>query len=339
MTENKNRAFKNLIGHSVPFQILRKMIFNNKLPQVTLLEGQRGIGKSILARKIAAVPFCDILTGCGQCDGCHKIENGSHLECLFLGVEDEKNLKNESIKAIQEFVDLKPSDQDYSINLKKIRASHSLQNLKIVIIEDFERLTISAMNRLLKTFEEPPSYLKFIITTPQIDKILPTILSRSVRLKVLPLSAEENREILKVFKNSSLLDLKYDLIWSLTEDYQLPVGYSIYLVSKFGNGIKEVLDGINEWFLGKDLSKALESAKIMAREQKIPLDIFMDLFEIKLNRFYKWKVTGTIDKNPNKMENLKKIYMRRENISIIKRMGIEKSIPINFQLAVESMIS
>ena len=134
-----------------------------------LLTGPAGCGKRTLARAAAKIFMC-AGGGCGRCDDCRKAEAGIHPDIITV------RGKNEKTGAF-------PIDQIRDLR----RDVHILPNegrRKIYILENVEKMTPEAQDAFLKVLEEPPAYTVFLMTAAQEDKLLSTILSRVVRVRV-----------------------------------------------------------------------------------------------------------------------------------------------------------
>ncbi len=158
------KNFGELIGQESVSQTLRYSLQNNKLGNAYLFSGLRGSGKTSSARIFAKTLLCDkmpIADPCDICDNCQMYNRGNHIDIIEMdgasnrGIDDIRELINQA--------QYKPSFGKY----------------KIFIIDEVHMLTKEAFNALLKTLEEPPSHIKFILATTDPLKLPPTILSRT----------------------------------------------------------------------------------------------------------------------------------------------------------------
>jgi DNA polymerase III subunit delta' len=142
-----------------------------RLPSVFLFEGMKGIGKMHFAQAFAAFLLCQSKhtnTQCGACGACHFIKSGTHPD--FIQVVGEGSGQMITI------------DQIRVLNEEVFKTTY-LEGVRVVIIESAHRLNLSAANALLKTLEESPLFVIFILLTDQSYQILPTIRSRCERIK------------------------------------------------------------------------------------------------------------------------------------------------------------
>lgn len=136
-----------------------------------LIAGPRGVGKATFARFLAASLFCEKAQApCGECDACHRVLSGNEPDVLEIASPDGKAI---SIERIREAI--------------AAIAQHAFGNgLRIVIIEPAEKLTPAAQNCLLKSLEEPPGNVLFLLLTHEPSALLGTIASRCAMVKLAP---------------------------------------------------------------------------------------------------------------------------------------------------------
>ena len=174
------QEFKDLIGQEVMAQTITNAIKLGKTPNAYLLTGIRGVGKTTTARLIAKALNCqknnDPKATCSSekfCPICQEIINSNHIDILEMdaasktGIDDVREL----------------------IENSKYRPTSA--NFKIFIIDEVHMLSKQAFNGLLKTLEEPPPSLKFILATTEVRKIPVTILSRCQRFDLKRVSVEQ----------------------------------------------------------------------------------------------------------------------------------------------------
>ena len=164
------KIFKDLIGQEVIAETILNSIKIEKTPNAYLLTGIRGVGKTTTARLIAKALNCsknkneNIL--CGEkdsCSHCKEIENSNHIDVLEMDAASKTGM--DDIRELIESSKYNPTSAKY----------------KVFIIDEVHMLSKQAFNGLLKTLEEPPSKLKFILATTEARKIPVTILSRCQR--------------------------------------------------------------------------------------------------------------------------------------------------------------
>ena len=157
--------FSEVVGQEHIVKTLKNSIKNNKIAHAYLFAGPRGTGKTTIAKIFAKAINCSgyINEPCDECESCISIAKGTNPDVLELdaasnnGVDEIRNIINE--------VTYPPTVSKY----------------KVYIIDEVHMLTVQAFNALLKTLEEPPEHVVFILATTDPQKIIPTVLSRCQR--------------------------------------------------------------------------------------------------------------------------------------------------------------
>ena len=179
------RIFKDLIGQEIIAQTISNAIKINKTPNAYLLTGIRGVGKTTTARLIAKALNCtkNFETGemCGEKETCHcrEIENSNHIDVLEMDAASKTGI--DDVRELIENAKYNPTSAKF----------------KIFIIDEVHMLSKQAFNGLLKTLEEPPEKLKFILATTEARKIPVTILSRCQRFDLRRVNLEQIFQHLK----------------------------------------------------------------------------------------------------------------------------------------------
>lgn len=170
-------TFQEIWGNQRLLQHLRIAVKNEKTSHAYLFVGGAGAGKRMIANTFAKYLLCSGRQeeACGICDSCRVFDSGNHPDVIHV-TSEKKTLGVDEIRGqVLETVDIKPY--------------HYAK--KIYIIHQAHTMTVQAQNALLKTLEDPPSYAVFLLLAENEDAFLPTILSRTVTLKISPLSEEE----------------------------------------------------------------------------------------------------------------------------------------------------
>ena len=158
--------FDQLMGQSHISQTLSNALKNNRLPHALLFTGPRGTGKTSSARILAKSLRCEnavAFTPCGTCSSCQDIASGRATDVIE--IDGASNNGVDAIRELREGVAFMPSSGKH----------------KVYIIDEVHMLSTSAFNALLKTLEEPPEHVIFILATTEVHKIPQTILSRCQR--------------------------------------------------------------------------------------------------------------------------------------------------------------
>jgi len=169
---------------------LKKILAQKEVPHALLFAGPKGAGKTSAARILAKIVNCPHKKGlepCNQCHICREITKGISLDVLEIDAASNRGI--DDIRQLKQRVGLAPVKGKY----------------KVYIIDEAHMLTKEAFNALLKTLEEPPSHVIFILCTTNPEKIIPTVLSRLIRIDFHRGSASEVRRCLeKVVKGEKL---------------------------------------------------------------------------------------------------------------------------------------
>lgn len=170
-------------GHEQIKNDLRQLLAEKRLPHALLFTGIEGIGKNLTAKVLAKVLLCSgEEKPCNICPSCRAFDAKNHPDFYYLEPEGKaNNIKIEQIRQMQSQIALSPY----------------LADKRVVIINDAETMNEAAENSLLKTLEEPTGDIVFILVTANKDLLLPTILSRCMKLYFAPLSEDEIKIILK----------------------------------------------------------------------------------------------------------------------------------------------
>ena len=174
-------TFDEVAGQQHIVKTLKNALKTNKIAHAYLFAGPRGTGKTTMAKLLAKALNCDEGIGCqcNECKNCRAIIDGSHPDVLEIDAA--------SNRGINEIKDL----------IEKVKYSCILGRYKVYIIDEVHMMTTEAFNALLKTLEEPPEHVIFILATTEPHKILPTILSRCQRYDFTKVSDEDIKERLK----------------------------------------------------------------------------------------------------------------------------------------------
>ncbi len=159
-------VFDEILGQEHIVRILKNQIASDSTSHAYLFCGTRGTGKTTTARLLAKGLNClsDGERPCGQCSACQAIRDGSFLDVIEIDAASNRGI--DDIRSLRESVNYPPS----------------MGRRKVYIIDEVHMLTPESFNALLKTLEEPPEYVTFILATTEVQKLPATILSRCIRL-------------------------------------------------------------------------------------------------------------------------------------------------------------
>ena len=183
------KTFSDLIGQDIMAETIINSIKMDKVPNAYLFSGIRGVGKTTAARIVAKALNCDNgvenLCQNEMCEHCNAISNSNHLDVLEIDAASKTGI--DDVRDLIEFSKYGPSTAKF----------------KIFIIDEVHMLSKQAFNGLLKTLEEPPSYLKFIFATTEMRKIPITVVSRCQRFDLTRIKSDL---LLDFLKKVSLLE-------------------------------------------------------------------------------------------------------------------------------------
>ena len=215
------QEFKDLIGQEVMAQTITNAIKLGKTPNAYLLTGIRGVGKTTTARLIAKALNCeknnDHNINCSDekfCPTCQEIINSNHIDILEMDAASKTGIDD-----VRELIE----NSKYSPTSAKF---------KIFIIDEVHMLSKQAFNGLLKTLEEPPPSLKFILATTEVRKIPVTILSRCQRFDLKRVSVEQLCEHLKKIADKEKGKISEDAIKLIARTSEGSVRDSISLLDR-----------------------------------------------------------------------------------------------------------
>ena len=159
-------TFADLVGQDYVIQTLRNALKNERIAHAYLFAGPRGTGKTSTAKVFAKALNCEDNSSfepCGVCNNCKKISSGQSMDVIEIDAASNRGI--DEIRELREKVKFYPSEGTY----------------KVYIIDEVHMLTKGAFNALLKTLEEPPENVIFILATTEPHKVISTILSRCQR--------------------------------------------------------------------------------------------------------------------------------------------------------------
>ena len=197
-------TFDEVAGQQHIVRTIKNALRTRKIAHAYLFAGPRGTGKTTMARLLAKALNCEEGIGCqcNECKNCKAINEGTHPDVLEID-----GASNNGVDEIRELID-------------KVKYGTILGRYKVYIIDEVHMITPGAFNALLKTLEEPPEHVIFIMATTEPHKILPTILSRCQRYDFSKVSDEDIKNRIRIVLDAEGIqsnDEAIDLIVSLAD--------------------------------------------------------------------------------------------------------------------------
>lgn len=176
------KTFSELVGQEHVVRALTNALRQQRLHHAYLFTGTRGVGKTTLARIIAKALNCETGitdTPCGQCGACREIDSGRFVDLIEL--DAASNTQVDNMRELLENALYAPSSGRF----------------KVYIIDEVHMLSRSAFNAMLKTLEEPPAHVKFVLATTDPQKIPVTVLSRCLQFNLKQIPQQQIRDQLQ----------------------------------------------------------------------------------------------------------------------------------------------
>ncbi|MFK0036474.1 DNA polymerase III subunit gamma/tau [Pseudomonas monteilii] len=194
------RSFREMVGQAHVLKALINALDNQRLHHAYLFTGTRGVGKTTIARIIAKCLNCETgitSTPCGTCSVCREIDEGRFVD--LIEIDAASRTKVEDTRELLDNVQYAPSRGRF----------------KVYLIDEVHMLSTHSFNALLKTLEEPPPYVKFILATTDPQKLPATILSRCLQFSLKNMSPERVVEHLSHVLAAENVPFEPDALWLL----------------------------------------------------------------------------------------------------------------------------
>lgn len=230
------KNFHELLGQEHVSKALINAIHNQRLHHAYLFTGTRGVGKTTIARILAKCLNCE--TGvtsepCGVCGVCRSIDSGRFID--LIEIDAASRTKVEDTRELLDNVPYAPTQGRY----------------KVYLIDEVHMLSTHSFNALLKTLEEPPAHVKFLLATTDPQKLPITIISRCLQFVLRPLPQVALAEYLGTILHKEQISYEPDALWQLSSSAKGSVRDALSLTDQaiaFGNG--NVTDEVIRQMLG-----------------------------------------------------------------------------------------
>lgn len=289
-------SFEEVTGQNVIITTLQNSIINNKLSHAYLFTGPRGTGKTSVAKILAKTINCDSLKGAKLCDKCVNCTQYNLKQTMdIIEIDAATNNGIEEIRDLRNKANLVPSTGKY----------------KVYIIDEVHMLSPGAFNGLLKTLEEPPAHVIFILATTEPHKIPMTILSRCQRFD---------------FKKISIIDLN-DRLSYICKKEKIDIDKdALFEISRLSDG------GMRDAISMLDQVVAYSSSKVTIKEVH---DVNGTITQVELKSFIEdlfnkniADILNKLDNYNNEGKNLKKLS--EEIVIFLKNTLLYKTVPNYF---------
>ena len=198
------QKFDDVVGQQAVTRTLRNALKSNRLAQAFVFAGPRGIGKTTTARILARALNCvngPTADPCGKCDACQEIAEGRDMDVLEIDAATHTGIDN-----IREVI------------ISGLAISPVRNRYKVFIIDEVHQLSAQSFNALLKSIEEPPSHVIFMMATTELDKIPDTVLSRSQVYELRTIGTKAIAEQLRRIVDAERIEVSDDALQLIARD-------------------------------------------------------------------------------------------------------------------------
>lgn len=188
--------FDEVVGQQPIIQTLKNAIVQNRIAHAYLFCGPRGTGKTSIAKIFAKMLNCEDESNkpCGKCINCKMVQNGSHPDIIEIDAAS-----NNGVDEVRNLID-------------KVKYAPMQGKYKVYIIDEVHMMTTGAFNALLKTIEEPPAHVVFILATTEPNKVIPTIISRCQRFDFNKVSQKDIEKRLSIVCKEEKIEIDLEAI-------------------------------------------------------------------------------------------------------------------------------
>ncbi len=345
------RSFKELVGQSHVLQALVNALDQDRLHHAYLFTGTRGVGKTTIARIFAKCLNCE--TGvssvpCGQCSACQEIDDGRFVD--LMEVDAASRTKVEDTRELLDNVQYLPTRGRY----------------KVYLIDEVHMLSAHSFNALLKTLEEPPPHVKFLLATTDPQKLPVTILSRCLQFSLKNMTPERIVGHLKNILDQETITSEDPALWQLARSADGSMRDALSLTDQaiaYGNGrviesdVSAMLGTIDQGQVMKMIRalatgnavEVLHSVALLAEHSPDYLAVLNDMLSVLHRIAIAQAVPDAVDNSQGDREQVIDIAssMTAEDIQLYYQIGLvgKKDLPMapeprsGFEMALLRMLA
>ena len=291
------QEFSDLVGQENLVKAFTNAINTGKIAHAYLFCGPRGTGKTSSARILAKSLNCQngpTLTPCGKCPSCQDILNGNMLDVVEMDAAS-----NRSVEDAQNIID-------------KIHYAPVNGKFKIFIIDEVHMISKTAFNALLKTLEEPPENVIFILATTEPQKVLETIISRCQRFDFRRITVEDIVKRLKYISEKENIKISEDALFAIAKNSQ--------------GGMRDALALLDQLSV-LDVENQITAQKVNEMLGKIDnqtlIDLTQNIFDKSVDNAVQ-KVNEIYSKGNEPLQIIENLIQYFRNLSIVKTCKDEK---------------
>lgn len=319
------KSFEQIIGHKKIISHFEEAVRMEKVSHAYLLSGEEGSGKMTLAKAFAKALLCEKKEGCGECTACKQIDSGNHPDLIYISHEKYEIRVDEIRKGVNDTIGIKPYSSDY----------------KVYIIDDADRMNQGAQNALLKTLEEPPAYAVILLLTNNKDRLLDTILSRCVTMKLESIKQKDIISYLEENTDAKNTDIQFAAAFSLGN-----IGKALHIVQteEFKEMLQEGLHILTH-IHSMEVYEVISYLKNLTLYKEQIYD-FLDIIMVWYRDMLILKTTGSLNhlvyKDRYRQLKDQEIYISFEGISHVlgelEKARKRLAANVNFEVAMEMLL-
>lgn len=278
------KTFDDVVGQEHVSTTISNQIKNDKISHAYLFSGPRGIGKTTIARILAKSLNCENIkagetTPCNKCKTCEEIDSSRSIDVIEMDAATHTQVENIRENVIEN-AQFKPSKSRY----------------KIFIIDEVHMLSTASFNALLKTIEEPPKHVIFVLATTELNKIPETIISRCQRYNFTKVDSDDLKKYLKEISKKEKVEIEDEVLYRI--------------VKKSEGCVRDALSLLDQIFAINNKKITIEDVELLLPNANIEAQI--EFLENLLNKDL-----------PASLKFIEKIVDEGQNLSFFSKSFIE----------------